>query len=121
MIAEFSEVPGAAGTAAVVRLAGALTFETAPDARDHLLKALVAQPAVVVADVTELEVSDDVALTLFPAVARHVAAWPGIPVVLTGPSERLRAALERIAVMRYVPVKATLDAACAAVDRTRPV
>ncbi|GAA0962370.1 ATP-binding protein [Virgisporangium aurantiacum] len=120
MIAEVTEVAGPAGTAAVVRLAGPLTFDTAPSARTHLLKAVAVQPVVVVADVAELEVRDDVALTLFPAVARHAAAWPGIPLVLAAPSRWLRAALERTAVMRYVPVEATVAAACAAVDGTPP-
>lgn len=118
MIAEVTEVAGRAGTAAVVRLAGPLTFDTAPGARTHLLKALAAQPVVVVADVADLEAPDEVALTLFPAVAQHAAAWPGIPFVLAAPSRRLRAALERTAVVRYVPVEATVAAACAAVDRT---
>ena len=118
MIAEVTEVAGPAGTAAVVRLAGPLTFDTAPRARSHLLKALAAQPVVVVADVADLEVPDDVALTLFPAIARHAAAWPGIPLVLAAPGRLLRAALERTAVMRYVPVEATVAAACAAVDGT---
>ncbi len=120
MIADLTEVHGPAGTAAVVRLAGTLTFETAPTARMQLLKAVAAQPAVVVADLTELLVPDDVTLTLFPAVARHAAAWPGIPLVLAAPSRLLAAALDRTAVMRFVPVEATVEAACAAVDRTPP-
>src|SRR5688572_30172369 len=120
MIAEATEVAGPDGTAAVVRLAGKLTFDTAPRVRTHLLKALAAQPVVVVADVADLEAPDDVALTVFPAVARHAAAWPGIPLVLAAPSRRLRAALDRTAVMRYVPVEATVAAACAAVDGTPP-
>lgn len=120
MMPEVSEVPGPAGTAAVVRLAGPLTFDTAPAVRGHLLEAVAAQPMVVVADVTDLEAPDDVTLTLFPAVARHAAAWPGIPLVLAAPSPRLRAALERTAVLRYVPVEATVAAACAAVDGVPP-
>jgi hypothetical protein len=120
VIAEVTEVAGPAGTAAVVRLAGPLTLETAPRARTHLLKAVAGQPVVVVADVAELEVPDEVTLTLFPTVAQHAAAWPGIPLVLAAPSQRLRAALERTTVMRNVPVAATVTAACAAVDRTPP-
>jgi hypothetical protein len=120
VIAEVTEVAGPAGTAAVVRLAGPLTFDTAPRARTSLLKAVACQPMVVVADVAELEVPDDLALTLFPAVARHAAAWPGIPLVLAAPGQRLRAALNRMAVTRDVPVAATVTAACAAVDRTPP-
>jgi hypothetical protein len=117
---ELAEIDGPAGRAAVVRLAGTLTFETAPIARMGLLKAVAAQPDVVVADVTDLTVPDDVTLTLFPAVARHAAAWPGIPLVLAAPSRDLVAALERTAVMRYVPVISTVVAACSAVDGVPP-
>lgn len=120
MITDVTEVQGPTGTAAVVKLVGTLTFDTAPTARVQLLKAVAAQPSVVVADVAELLVPDDVTLTLFPAVARHAAAWPGIPVVLAAPSSQLVAALHRTAVMRYLPVEATVAAACAAVDRTPP-
>lgn len=120
MITDLTEIDGPAGRAAVVRLAGALTFDTAPAARVGLLKAVAAQPAVVVVDVTNLTVPDDVALTLFPAMARHAAAWPGIPLVLAAPGRDLLAALERTAVMRYVPVISTVVAACAAVDVTPP-
>ncbi|GAA1029595.1 hypothetical protein GCM10009557_18650 [Virgisporangium ochraceum] len=120
MISDLTEVDGPAGRAAVVRLAGALTFDTAPDARVSLLKAVAAQPVVVVVDVTDLMVPDDVSLTLFPAIARHAAAWPGIPLVLAAPSRDLVAALERTAVMRYVPVISTVVAACRAVDSTPP-
>jgi anti-sigma regulatory factor (Ser/Thr protein kinase)/anti-anti-sigma regulatory factor len=114
------EVDGPDGQAMVVRLAGTLTFDTAPVARRHLLKAVAAQPAVVVADVSELLVPDELALTLFPAVARHAAAWPGIPLVLAAPSREMVAALDRTAVMRYVPVISTVEAACAEVDGTPP-
>lgn len=120
MIADLSEVAGPAGPAAVVRLAGTLTIETAPRAREQLLKAVASQPVVVVADVTDLLVPDDVTLTLFPSVSRHAAAWPGIPLVLAAPSPHLREALDRTAVMRYVPVEATVAAACAAVDSAPP-
>ena len=120
MITDLTEIDGPGGRAAVVRLTGALTFDTAPAARLGLLKAVAAQPAVVVADVTDLTVPDDIALTLFPAVARHAAAWPGIPLVLAAPGRDLLAALERTAVMRYVPVISTIVAACAAVDSAPP-
>jgi anti-anti-sigma regulatory factor len=120
MIADMFEVDGPAGRAVVVRLVGELTFDTAPAARGQLLKAVAEQPAVMVADVSELVVPDDVTLTLFPAIARHAAAWPGISLVLAAPSRDLFAALDRTAVMRYVPVVSTVEAACAQVDRMPP-
>jgi histidine kinase-like protein/STAS domain-containing protein len=114
------EVEGPAGRAMVVQLAGTLTFDTAPTVRVQMLKAVAAQPAVVVADLSRLFVPDELALTLFPTVARHAAAWPGIPLVLAAASRELVAALDRMAVMRYVPVIATVKAACAEVDGIAP-
>jgi hypothetical protein len=108
------------GRAAVVRLGGTLTVETAPVARAALLTAVAAEPAVVVAAVGALTVADEVVLTLFPYVARHAAAWPGIPLVLAEPSRQLAAALERTAVARYVPVAASVSLACRSVDRSPP-
>jgi anti-sigma regulatory factor (Ser/Thr protein kinase) len=108
------------GMVACVRLAGALTIETASIAREALLKGLAAQPAVLVADVSALTVPDDIVLTLLPSIARHAAAWPGIPFVLARPSLPLAAALERTAVMRFVPVVGSVDEACRSVDRTPP-
>lgn len=112
------DLPG--GWAAVTRLAGDLTFRSAPTVREHLLKAVADQPSAVFAEVGELIVPDDVVLTLFPAIARHAAAWPGIPLVLVGPSDDLAAAFERTAVVRYVPVVASLAAARSAADITPP-
>jgi hypothetical protein len=107
--------------AAVVQLDGALTVATAPDARNALLKAVAEEPDVVVADVSTLTAPEDVVLTLFPAIARHAAAWPGIPLVLAEPGRALVAALDRTAVMRYVAVLSSVLAACASVVATPPM
>lgn len=104
----------------VVRLAGDLTVQSAPAVRTGLLKALTEQPALVVADVAALTTSEDVTLSLFPAVARHAAAWPGIPLVLAQPGRALSRALERTAACRHIPVFDTVDEACRAADRTPP-
>jgi hypothetical protein len=108
------------GLAACVRLDGDITIETAPIARVALLKGLAAQPAVLVADLSALTAPDDIVLTLFPAIARHAAAWPGIPFVLAQPGPPLAAALERTAVVRFVPVVASVGVACRSVDSTPP-
>jgi anti-anti-sigma regulatory factor len=120
VITDMFEVDGPAGRAVVVRLVGELTIDSAPLARSQLLKALAEQPAVIVADVSQLAVTDDVVLTLFLAIARHAAAWPGIPVVLAAPGRELAAALDRTAVMRYIPVVSTVDGACSEVDKVVP-
>jgi anti-anti-sigma regulatory factor len=108
------------GLAVVVRLDGTLTVETAPIAREALLKAVASQPAVVVVDLAALTVPNDVVLALFPSVARQAAAWPGILLVLAQPSRHLAAALDRTAVLRYVPVVASVAQAWGSVDRTPP-
>jgi anti-anti-sigma regulatory factor len=114
------EVHRAGGLAAVVRLDGVLTIETAPQARAALLKAVASQPAVVVADLAAMSTPDDVVLSLFLSIARHAAAWPGIPLVLAQPSRAVAACLERTAVVRYVLVVPSVEAACDSVDRTPP-
>lgn len=117
---EFHKVACDSGLAAVVRLDGVLSIQTAPVVRDALLKAVAGQPVVVVADVATLSVPDDVVLALFPAIARHAAAWPGISLVLAQPNPALAAALARTAVVRYVPVVNSVRTACASVDSAPP-
>jgi hypothetical protein len=65
-----------------------------------------------VVDLENLTVPDDIVLTVFPSVARHAAAWPGIPFVLAQPDDELAVALERTAVLRYVTVAESVRAAC---------
>jgi len=118
MRTEFREAGCAGGRAAVVRLDGALTIETAPAVREALLKAVADQPAMVVVDLENLTVPDNVVLTLFPTVARHAAAWPGIPLVLAQADAELAVALERTAVLRYVTIAESVRAACESADST---
>jgi anti-anti-sigma regulatory factor len=118
--ADLWEVRTGSDRAAVVRLAGALTVESAPVARVAVLKAVAAQPQVVVVDVAAVTAPDDVVLSLFPAVARHAAAWPGIPLVLAEPARALAAALDRTAVCRYLPVLDSVADACRAADAHPP-
>jgi hypothetical protein len=118
--ADLREVRAGGERAAVVRLAGVLTVESAPVVRAALLKAVAAQPHVVVADVAAVTVPDDVVLTLFPAIARHAAAWPGIPLVLAKPARALTAALDRTAVRRCLPVLESVAAACRVADTHPP-
>jgi hypothetical protein len=85
-----------------------------------LLKSIADQPDLIVADVSAMRVDDEVLLSLFPALARHADAWPGIPLVIAEPGPHLAAALERTAVCRFLPVFDSLAEACRAKDRTPP-
>jgi anti-sigma regulatory factor (Ser/Thr protein kinase)/anti-anti-sigma regulatory factor len=103
---------------AVLEVTGTLSVQTAPALHGALLECLTRKPKLVVADVAGMAVGDDVALTLLPALARHAAAGPGIRLVLGAPGPRLAAALERMAVGRYVGVYPTVEQAVA--SRTEP-
>lgn len=73
------------GTSVVVRLIGDLSTETAPRVRTTLLKCLVEQPDAVVVDLSRATVREPVALSVFPAVARQAAMFPGTPILLSVP------------------------------------
>jgi anti-anti-sigma regulatory factor/anti-sigma regulatory factor (Ser/Thr protein kinase) len=89
---------------AVIWLVGVLDVETAPEVRLAVATALATQPAAVVVDLAGVTVGDDVVLTVFAAMARSAAAWPGCPVVLSGPTGEVAAGLERMSVNRSVVV-----------------
>ncbi|MET0416990.1 MAG: ATP-binding protein [Actinoplanes sp.] len=58
---------------------------TAPRVRTLLLKCIIDQPDALVVDLSELSVRDPVALSIFAAVARQAALWPGTPLMLSVP------------------------------------
>src|ERR1043165_3147156 len=61
----------------LVRVIGELSLSPAPLIRTRLLKCLRERPAAVVADLAALTVSEPQALSVFSAVARQAALWPG--------------------------------------------
>jgi hypothetical protein len=101
-------------TVMLVRVDGPLTPRTAPILRATVFDCLSSQPKLIVADVSAMNVEDDIVLTVLPALARHAAAWPGAGLALGAPGHRLAAALDRMAVCRYVPVFSTVEQAVAA-------
>jgi anti-sigma regulatory factor (Ser/Thr protein kinase) len=107
------------GSTAVVRLSGELDMNTAPVVRRALLKCLTARPDLIAVDVSEMSAPNDVVLSLFPAIARHAAAWPGSTLALIHSSPALSEALERTAVSRYVPMYPSVAAAASFV-RSQP-
>ncbi|GAA2700927.1 STAS domain-containing protein [Actinoplanes palleronii] len=94
------------GTRTVVRLAGDLCAQTAPQIRATLLKCLVEQPDAVIAELSGLEVREPVALAVFGSVARQAAMWPGTPLLLSDPGDEIA---EHFATGRYgrLPVLAS--------------
>jgi anti-anti-sigma regulatory factor len=105
------------GRLALVTFDGELAIHTAPAVRTALLKAVAEQPDAIIADVSALRVPDDVVLSLFPAMARHAAAWPGVPLLLAAPNPALAAALDRTATCRFLPVLGSVEQACRERDR----
>ncbi|MGC9668562.1 ATP-binding protein [Planosporangium sp. 12N6] len=98
---------------AVVRLAGRLDVDTAAEVRLAVQTALADHPAAVVVDLAGIAAADDVVLTVFSALSRAAAAWPGCPVTLSGPAGEVAAGLDRMSVSRSVAVHPSLDDALA--------
>jgi anti-anti-sigma regulatory factor len=73
------------GARVLVRISGDLSVETAPQVRMALLKSLVEQPDVVVVELAGLTVRDPSALSVFSAVVRQAAVWPGTPLLIAAP------------------------------------
>lgn len=79
----------------LITAAGTLDLTSAPELRLALMKALAQQPAAVLVDLAGVRLGDRLALTLFTAVSRQAAMWPGVPVVLCAARPELAAALAR--------------------------
>lgn len=86
-----------AGTRSLVTVGGRLDRATAANLRSGLLMALAEQPPGLLVDISAMTVSDRLALSIFPAVLRQAARWPGIPVLLCAPSPDVAAMLARTA------------------------
>lgn len=102
---------------AVISLTGQLDLSTAAHARSALHKVLAEQPEAMMIDLAGLVVTDDLALTVFTALGRAAAAWPGCPVLLCAPDPEVFADLHRIAVSRALPVYRDRASALAAAKK----
>ncbi|MET7707442.1 STAS domain-containing protein [Micromonospora sp. NPDC005413] len=91
---------------AVVRLAGALDLGTMRSVHESLNDALVDQPEALVVDMSEVDVKDRLALSVFAATARRAEEWPAVPVVLCAPSPVAARWLAESTTCRVVPVSA---------------
>ncbi|WP_328476912.1 ATP-binding protein [Actinoplanes sp. NBC_00393] len=94
----------------VVTLTGRLGLADIVQLRDRLLKCLAEQPDALLVDLRDLHVDQPLALSVFTAVLRQAARWPGTPVLLCGPPPQTRALLLSGA-YRRLPLFAGLDAA----------
>ncbi|WP_200215175.1 ATP-binding protein [Micromonospora coerulea] len=108
----------------LVRLAGALDLATMRAVHTVLDRCLTAQPDALVVDLTEVEVADPLALSVFAAAARRAADWPAVPMVLCAPPPDAAAWLAETTAYRVVPVRpdcaeATALAGAAAAPRLR--
>jgi anti-anti-sigma regulatory factor len=89
----------------------------APDLRAVLLECVAEQPSAVVIDASDLEVDDDVALTVVSGVARQCEEWPGTRVALAGGSPDLDKAAERMGIARDLLVCPDTETALAQLNR----
>jgi anti-sigma regulatory factor (Ser/Thr protein kinase) len=86
-----------------VALAGELHMSDVVPVRERLLKCLAEQPGALMVDLAELAVAEPLALSVFTAVIRQAARWPGTPVLLCAPRPDTRTLL-RGAAYRRLPV-----------------
>jgi anti-anti-sigma regulatory factor len=102
----------------LVELTGRLMLTDVVALRNLLLKCLTEPSEALLIDMSGMTVGDPLALSVFPAVARQAARWPGIPVLFCAPPPQTRALLISGA-YRRLPLFATPGAARAAagVDR----
>jgi anti-anti-sigma regulatory factor/anti-sigma regulatory factor (Ser/Thr protein kinase) len=90
-----------------------LTLATAPQLRTSLLKCVADQPRAVIVDLARLSIVDDIHLTVLSAAARHAAAWPAVPLIVSAPTRSVATALTRLGIDRSVRVARHIDEACA--------
>jgi anti-anti-sigma regulatory factor len=77
------------GTRLLVRITGELSVSSATRVRMTLLKCLVDRPDAVVVDLAGLTVTEPAAASVFLAVSRQAALWPGTPLLIASPSPEM--------------------------------
>jgi anti-anti-sigma regulatory factor len=68
----------------IVTVRGCLDLPGAPRLQTALLNCLAEQPDALLLDLSGMQLRDEAALSLFPAVARQNARWPGTPLLICG-------------------------------------
>jgi anti-anti-sigma regulatory factor len=103
--------------AAIARVAGTLTMQTAPALRGGLLKCLADCPDALIVDVADLTTESGVPLTVLRVVQRQADRWPAIPMVLCRPDAALRRQLAQAGPDAYPSIYPSVEDAIAALDR----
>ena len=101
---------GRDGDDLLVALTGDLGLRDVAPVRLRLLKCLAEQPDALLLDLTELSVAEPLALSVFAALTRQAARWPGTPVLLCAPRPATRDLLA-VGVHHRLPVFDTTAAA----------
>lgn len=104
---------------AVLKLEGVLDGSTYRTIRDAVIKAAIDEPRAVIVDVDRLYAPSISAWTVFTSARWHVSVWPDVAILLVSGEAGLRRAIARAGVIRYVPVYATKELACNAVQGQR--
>jgi anti-anti-sigma regulatory factor len=101
---------GVDGSTLLVALTGELGLREVAPVRLCLLKCLAEQPDALLVDLAGMTVGEPLALSVFVAVARQAARWPGTPVLFCGPPPAIRR-LMRDGAYQRLPLFASADAA----------
>jgi ABC-type transporter Mla MlaB component len=80
-------------TRTTVLFRGDLTRSSTIDVYTTMLKCLAEQPTALLIDLSEMTDADHTALSVFTAVTRQAALWPGIPVLLCAATPSVTAKL----------------------------
>ncbi|MET8152298.1 ATP-binding protein [Actinoplanes sp. NPDC049668] len=91
-------------------LTGQLSLVDAASVRTSLFKCLAEQPDTLFVDLAGLSVEEPLALTVFSAVGRQAARWPGVPVLFCAPTDPVRFMFGGAAYQR-LPLRATVESA----------
>jgi hypothetical protein len=117
MATALSWTTGERAACMIVMVRGQLGLKDTAELRGVMQKCLAEQPAALLADLSGMSLGEEVGLSVFTAVHRQAAIWPGTPVLLCGPQPAVADLLGR---HRYgaLQVRADVDAAVREVTET---
>lgn len=101
---------------AILAAEGVLDSSTYRTVRDAVIKAAIDEPRAVVVDINRLHAPSASAWTVFTSARWHVSVWPDVPILLVCAAPRVRREIAGAGVTRYVPIHATRELACAALQ-----
>ncbi|WP_019970630.1 STAS domain-containing protein [Mycobacterium sp. 141] len=104
------------GNSQLLSVDGVLDRTTYRELRDAVIKTALDEPMSVIVDVTELQVAAESAWSVFTSARWHVSVWPDVPVILVCGHAAGRRAIKRNGITRYVPLYATAESICSALQ-----